>query len=216
MSLSHLQERLQGIYELEVDHCVNDFLVTNREQLEAGIFSTINSRESLFVHQDDEALNLSLYLHDGIVENLKMQGKNLYLHTGNIEDFCLALEGISHFVYLIWNATYRRSVTRLEMEIQAEIDKFIMLSRFVTRLHVHLYPGQLRRLLFESVSFRKGMSDEETQRYRDANFFAEKYCWFLESRKYLHPGLEQELLKEIRRFYRLNLKGKLNRINYPH
>ena len=214
MTLQHIQKRLQGIYELDLEHCVYDFLITSRELADAQLHSTVDSRETLLVCQEQDELFLSLYLHDGVVRNLEINETGLLLHKDNIEDFFLALEGISHFIYLIWNASFERSVTKLEMEIQAEIDKFIMLSKFVNRQQQYLAPGKLRRLLFESVSYRGGMSQEDIQRYRDANFFAEKYCWFLESRNYLNAGLEQELLKEIRRFYRLNLRGKLQRISY--
>ena len=50
-----------------------------------------------------------------------------------MECFCLALEGVSHFLYLIWNASFDRSVTLLEMELQAEIDKFVMLGIFLEK-----------------------------------------------------------------------------------
>ena len=214
MTLQHIQKRLQGIYELDLEHCVYDYLITSRDLAAAQLHSSVNSRESLLLCQEQDELFLSLYLHDGVVKNLEINETGIFLHKDNIEDFFLALEGISHFIYLIWNATFERSVTKLEMEIQAEIDKFIMLSKFVTRRQQYPAPGHLRRLLFESVSYRDGMSQEEIQRYRDANFFAEKYCWFLESRNYMSDGLEQELLKELRRFYRLNLRGKLQRIKY--
>lgn len=216
MSLLHLQKRLQSIYELEVNHCINDYLITNRQMVDARLLSVNNARETLLVCQEKDDLLLSLYLHDGIVENLKMDATGIPIHKGNIEDFCLALEGISHFIYLIWNATFERSVTKLEMEIQAEVDKYIMLSKYMHQRYIRPAPGQLRQLLFESVRYREGLTDEETQRYRDANYFAEKYCWILESKNYLNKGLEQGLLKELRRFYRLNLKEKLRRINYLH
>ena len=216
MELLHLQNRLLSIYELEMNHCIYDYLITNLETTDMNLRQIINSRESLLVCQEHDDLFISLYLQDDILENLKFNGSGIHIHKGNINDFCLALEGTSHFVYLIWNATFKRSVTRLEMEIQAEIDKFIILSKYACQKHLRPLSAQLRSLLFESVQYRAGLSDLEYRRYRDANYFAAKYCRFLESRNYLRDGLEQDLLKELRRFYRLNLKDKLRRINYLH
>jgi len=216
MELLHLQNRLQNIYELEMNHCIDDYLITDLKMADARLQAAVNSRESLLVCQENDDLFLSLYLQHEILENLKFNGPGIHIHKGNINDFCLALEGTSHFVYLIWNASFQRSVTRLEMEIQAEIDKFIILSKYACQKHLRPLSAQLRSLLFESVQYRAGLSDLEYRRYRDANFFAAKYCRFLESRNYLRDGLEQDLLKELRRFYRLNLKDKLRRINYLH
>jgi len=213
MALLQIQERLQGLYELEMDHCISDYLVTRRDMLSRQCQRAIKSRETLLVCQEEDDLRLSVFLEDGVLDNLKMTGSDIDLHHGNIQDYCLALEGTSHFVYLIWNAMFERCVTRMEMELQAEIDKFILLSRHTSQSQIQEYPGQLRRLLFETVSYQVGLSDQEVQRYRDANFYAEKYCWFLESRNFLKAGLEQGLLREVRRFYRLNLEDKIRRIN---
>ena len=168
------------------------------------------------VCQDDDDLLLSLYLHEGVVNNLVQDDGDLHLHNDNIEDFCLALEGVSHFIYLAWNAGFQRCVTRLEMEIQAEIDKFIMLSNLLINSREQPDPGRLRRLLFDAVQFSRGLSVTERARYRDANNFAAKYCWYLETNGFLKQGLEQVLLRELRRFYRLDLRGKLRRIDCFH
>ena len=213
MALSQIQAQLQGIYELEMDHCITDYLITSRAGLDRCYQQALKSSESLLVCQDKDVLRLSVYLEDRVLENLKTKGTGIDLHKGNINDFCLALEGISHFVYLVWNAMFERSVTRLEMELQAEIDKFIVLSGCIGNSGNCVIPGQLRQLLFESVKYHDALSDQEVQRYRDANFYAEKYCWFLESRNFLNGGLQQGLLKELRRFYRLNQNDKIRRIN---
>ena len=217
MPLAYLQQRLQNIYELDIAQNVNDYLITNNNIADnlARDESHKDRKEKLLVIQGNDDLLLSLYLDAGIVKKLREDDPVMCLHSGNLEDFCLALEGISHFLYLIWNATYERSVTLLEMELQAEIDKFIMLAICMEQQYKRPVPGQLRRLLFEAINYHEGMSADEVQRYSDANKFAEKYCWYLES-SYFRKGKEQELIKELRRFYRLNQDGKLRRISYLH
>ena len=121
MSLSSLQNELQHLYEIDIAHSVNDYLISHIDVLgmiENGS-SPSSTREKLLIHEHKDELSLSLYLHQGIINNINAD--KLKLTNENVEDYCLALEGISHFLYLVWNASFDRSVTKLEMELQAEV-----------------------------------------------------------------------------------------------
>jgi hypothetical protein len=54
------------------------------------------------------------------------------------------------------------------------------------------------------------LNSEQLERYRCANQYAAKYCWWLEQR-YIrqHP----EMFQELRRFYRKTQDGKIRMIN---
>jgi hypothetical protein len=105
-------------------------------------------------------------------------------------------------------------VTQLELELQAEIDKYI----FTSLLFLQQYNDDVinvHELLFERVSFHPDLSAVENKRYLTANRYAAKYC------NSLKPGLRTEgatpsLLNELRRFYRLSLNDKLRRIDALH
>ncbi len=198
-------------------HNVNDFLITNSDQADklSGKRPNPNLKEKLLYKEDNDGLSLSLYLHRDVVEKMQQDNPVKNLHEGNLEDFCLALEGVSHFLYLSWNASFDRCVTILEMELQAEIDKFVMLALCLERQNRQVAPGKLRRILFETTSFHRELDDQELRRYRDASYFAEKYCWRLES-DYLLKQERTRFLKELRQFYRLTQMDKLNRINRSH
>ena len=144
MLLTAFQQHLQSIYDLDVSHDVNDYLITNQvlaNSLDRGT-ATQDVKEKLLVCQSDDDLLLSLYLHDGVLERLREDDPVVQLYHGNLEDFCLVLEGISHFLYLVWNASYQRSVTIFEMELQAEIDKFIIVDTYLAQQSRHPPPGQ--------------------------------------------------------------------------
>ncbi len=213
MSLSLIQENLQSIYELEVGHNIHDFLITNRElaRLLDRNRAFDDAREKLLVHEDEEGLNLSLYLDAEIVELFNEGHYHEQLDRQKLEEFCLALEGISHFLYLTWNATHDRAVTLMEMELQAEVDKFILLSKYFRDRSRTPVPGQLRRLLFKTAVYHDSLGPEEHRRYRDASHYAQKYCRSLETRFFSDRG-EKPLLNELRRFYRLNKRDKIDRI----
>lgn len=215
--LSRLQSRLQDLYEIDNDLDIGDYLITNTDL--AGLLDTGGSnrqaREKLFVFQNQGELNLSLYLHDDVVKSLEKQDPQKRLDQDNLQDFCLALEGTSHFVYLTWNARHDRPVTMLEMELQAEVDKFVMISEYMRRQTAGLEPGVLRRLLFESPSYHDDLNPEESRRYREANSFAERYCRSLDQ-GYIQGRNNTGLLRELRRFYRFRKSAKLAYISRYH
>ncbi|MGH8247978.1 MAG: hypothetical protein ACREUU_16270 [Gammaproteobacteria bacterium] len=164
-----------------------------------------NAREKLLIKEDADGVRLSLYLDRAVVDNL---GKGPGAGAESLQDFCLALEGVSHFLYLSWNATHDRSVTLLEMELQAEVDKFVVLSRYFEE-HAETSPGgRLMRMLFQSVCFAPGLGEAEQRRYRRANRYAEQYCRRLEA-GFLKSGNRKELLNDLRRFYRLPQREKI-------
>ena len=214
MSVRPLQQRLQSIYELSVAHDVDDFLVS-KTVAETGVFESLNNshlKEKLLLHQQADELQVGLYLAEDVLQKLAADNPSECLHEGNLEAYCLALEGVSHFLYLIWNAGFERSVTLLEMELQAEIDKFVMLAFSFEDQNQSPAPGRLRKLLFETAGYHSQLNDEEHQRYQDASHFAEKYCWKLET-DYLQSRNKQLMLSELRQFYRLPQGEKLRRIN---
>ena len=46
------------------------------------------------------------------------------LTENNLADYCTALEGVSHFVYSTWGLERDMPVSLLELETQAEVDKY--------------------------------------------------------------------------------------------
>lgn len=212
MSLPALQQRLQSLYEIELEHRVEDYLVTDACFVHTMTgHSPHQPREKLLVFQDGEELMLSLYLDAGLIAALQQDDPLAALHDGNIQDLCLALEGVSHFVYLAWNAAHERSVTLLELELQAEVDKFALLSSLLEE-QLGASPDNLHARLFEEVRFAEELDAIQQQRYQDANYLAAKYCWGLR-RRYLNSDDQQRWLNELRRFYRLHQGAKLRHIN---
>lgn len=205
-SLQPLQRDLQAIYALDVGHNVDEFLCTNRDlaRFLGGGRALCGSRERVFVQEEDGDLNLSLYLDAHVLEAL--EGVIAEPGCAGLDDFCLALEGVSHFLYLVWYASHARPVTLLEMELQAEIDKYVMLRGVLDAARDNLLPR-----LFHEPAWREGLLPEELDRYREANRLAERYCRVLE-RRFIRAGSRNDLLCELRTFYRRSRSDKLHHI----
>ena len=112
-------------------HQVEDFLLL--DPLMAGCLGNIDrpGDEQLLLREDEDGLEVSLFLHHALLGRLSHDNPITALHSGNLADYCLAIEGVSNFVHLIWNASHDRCVTQLELELLAEIDKFVTTSTLI-------------------------------------------------------------------------------------
>ena len=211
-SLPRLQRWLQRVYEIEVEYDVMDFLITDRKLVMAlqGGEARPDCPEKLLLRESPEEMAMSLYLSPEVLQALGDQdtaGSNQ-----RTEAFCQAVEGVSHFLYLAWRAGFERELTQFELELQAEIDKFIGL----VTLNQGAYRSsgaELCSWLFDRVSFESGLDNEHQERYEVANFYAGHYCRQL-NRRYLTAQDGVGLTRELRRFYRQGQHGKLGMIQH--
>lgn len=212
--LEALQSWLERLYEVRIEQRVGDFVITDPAlALELGGESAArDTPEQLLVQQEKDTLALALYLDAELLDRLAGHDPNLPLQGERIADYCTALEGVSHFLYLSWHAGHDREVTALEMELQAEVDKFIG-SAWQLQPHDPHAPRQLHRWLFDTAAFATDLSRDELERYRDASQYAGQYCRQLTD-CYMQPqqAPATAMLNELRRFYRLPLHHKLRRI----
>lgn len=213
MALNALQNHLERIYRVSVDYSVEDFLITDADLARALDTSSDprESREKLLVRQSPESLDLSLYLDREVVDHLTGQPPEEWLRSVRSDAFLLALEGVSHFLYVTWNAGFRKPVTLMELEMQAEVDKFIMGALFASVQSDVPRPEQLLDTLFERASFDESLSSDALSMYRNASRYAARYCRHLESRfDSVYGGWE--MMEELRYFYRLDQPEKVRHI----
>jgi len=110
---------------------------------------------------------------------------------------------VSHFVYVAERARIDLPATELELELQAEVDKFVLFA-FEGGELVKERAQAVRRSLFEDVEFLHGADSEPGRRYRLANDLAARVAVRLSaSAGGLHP---QHFL---RRFYRSGQTDKI-------
>lgn len=213
MALARLQRQLERLYDVSVGHDVEDFLIHDPElarRLDSGPAARAVP-EKLLVRETGDGVDVALYLDRELVERLQRDDPTERLHAGNLADFLTALEGVSHFLYLIWSASHERSVSLLELELQAEIDKFMLAAFLSARAAGGRVPTGLHRLLFDAPVFDPALNAELAERYRAANAYARRYCGWLQ-RRYLARRGDPGIMSELRRFYRLGHHGKLARI----
>lgn len=213
--LRGLQRRLENIYGVRVGQDVADFLITDadlaRRLDRSG--TAREAKEKVLLSQDGDTVDIALYLDDGVVRRLHEDDPVRQLHEGNLEDFLLALEGISHFIYLVWHVAAERDVTLMELEMQAEVDKWVVSTLLLRAQRRDYAPARLRSALFDEPDFDHRLAPHELIRYRDANRYAGKYCQQLEHR-YRHRRRGHCMLDDLRHFWRLTHHAKIRHIDH--
>ena len=205
--LGRVQRGLEALYRVSTGVEVDDYVVG--AELRDALVPARRPREQLLVCEAEGEMALALFIDPGAIANLTSHDPARRLGDHNLGDFLLAIEGVSHFIYAICCARAHRPVSQLELELQAEVDKY------VTCLLV-AEPGvaasaALRRRLFGDVSYEPDLDHDEHARYRAANDNAQRYASWLEH-TFVAPRRIPEMLAELRRFYRLGLAGKLGTI----
>ena len=210
MALAAMQRRLTDLYGLEIGYDVKDFLITDR--LLAGALGGGERRvdeELLIVQQDGEA-EVSLFVERELVGRLERNDPIVALTHDNLADFWVAVEGVSHFTYFVFKAGSDQTVTLLEMELQAEVDKFIA-TVLLLRDQGEKPPRGLHRWLFELPRFDDQLTPDEHERYKRANHYAAKYCSKLWTQLATDSAVDN-LRRELRYFYRLSRARKIDHI----
>lgn len=212
--LKSLQQMLAAIYDAPLKLDVTRFLITERDRLPAPHRDT-DSDEQVLVARDDEGLRIGVFLDGAMLDRLSRADPFTLLSGDNLGDYWTALEGVSHFHYLAWNTGYGRPVTLHELELQAEIDKYVSSLWLLRKQHPHRFPVELHTLLFDRCRLRADLSGEHRQMYQRANDYAARFCRRIAQR--LSSSLVSarlETMAELRRFYRLGHHRKFRHIEY--
>jgi hypothetical protein len=200
-----LQRALGEIYRIEVEASVADFRI-DRRALEVFLGSGIcrHHRETLVVHDDGDQVDVALYIADEVMDRARaFMTRETAAH---LDEFCVATEGVSHFVYLFFSCEQQdRPVSQIELELQAEIDKYLVLRTFMEG-------GEpLIARLYDRFELTGGLSEVERERYRIANQQGRRYARWLD--RQFARGKGASALEDARRLYRKPLAAKLEHID---
>jgi hypothetical protein len=218
--LRGLHSLLAEIYDLEMSYDIDDFIVMDADLAAEFDHQGRLVDEKLLIAEGAGHAEVSLYLERSVVRRLEAHDPNECLDGNNLADFWTVFEGVSHFAYYAWNAEIGKAVRLLEMELQAEVDKFIA-TRVLLERQGERPPPSLHAWLFDLPRFDARLTSPELMRYRDANHYAAKYCMKLTAD--LERGSDRRLAermgsgqgalwRELRQFYRLTQPQKIQHI----
>jgi hypothetical protein len=209
--LRGLQTLLGRLYDVELPYDVYDFLVTDRTSIGASTNERRTLDEELLLAESTDGAGVALYLDPEVLRRLEAEDPHRALTENNLADYCTALEGVSHFVYSTYGLERDIPVSLLELETQAEVDKYaITVFLLAEQQGGQSYPAQVHARLFDRVSFDARLEPDQYERYRTAHALAARYCRHLETRFVNRGKLKIEaMVRELRSFYRLRHAAKL-------
>jgi hypothetical protein len=188
-----VQHALERVYQLERTAGVGDFLHPAND----------GEREGLLVRDAGDG-TIEMRLHVPALARREFDVEK----DADLDPLCQLIEGVSHFVYLAERARADREATQLELELQAEIDKYVVLAGTVKTTFDVGVSEKLRARLYEMVAYEHDEATDAGERYRVANDLANRYVRHLE-REYVAHKRFGDLRSELRRFYRLGQEEKL-------
>jgi hypothetical protein len=205
-----VQRRLESFYALDPEAPVTDFLIApdDAAHLPVGGSRTL-------VAQEGDEVSVGVVLAADVGARLERADPRRRLDASNLGPFSTLTEEVSHFLYLLSRARSERPVTQLELELQAEVDKYLTAVFFLSLQNEGAVSTRLRHLLFRGYRLAADVGEERAERYHAAARFADRYCGWLESR-YLRRRKLPELAREARRFWRLGQREKLETIAALH
>jgi hypothetical protein len=213
--LRHMQTMLAQLYDAPVREDVEDFVLSDRRRLceVVGAQAREAGEEQVFVVEEEQGVRLGLFIDSEVLARLAQRDPLETLDEHNLPDYCTALEGVSHFHYLVWNLTRGRNVSLLELELQADVDKYAIAVALMTRQQAGSFPQALHARLFHAVSFLPHLDAASRQRYQEANRHAARFCRSLEERFMRVRRQRPELwLTELRRFFRRGHQEKIRQL----
>ena len=191
--LRDLQHWIEDTYQLESGSDLSPFLLAKRDLrhfLKPGD-PFRQAEEVVLLTESGGECFLGLYL----------QPKGSRLHR-----LLTTLEGVSHLRLLLHRLDSGEEISRLELELQAEVDKFVYLRQQGTETDPSFH---LRR-----ASKLPGLSPEQRRLYDDSLRLANRYCQKLE-REFFATRSRDGLLRELRQFYRMSHWRKLEYLGAP-
>jgi hypothetical protein len=207
-----LQNTLAEIYDLPATPDVANFLMTDRASI-ASLQGARASEEQLLVAQDGDTLSMALFIDAAVLERLARRDPFCALTQENLADYLTVAEGVSHFVYVAWNAGFDKPVTLLELELQGEVDKYVLGAWLLREQCAGRFPRELHRALFERTRIDPCAAAGRMGLYRAASEYAGRFCRRVATRLACGTNLAtRELLAELRRFYRWGSARKLHHI----
>ena len=197
--LAQLQQLLQSVHGVQAAP-VRDFLVdrATREKLAPAA----SAHEVLLLRENGEELHVALFLDESVLAQLGRGASEPWTHE-RLTGFCAAAEGVSHYLYVSHRACQDGQVSQLELEAQAELDKYLAVLLQLWAIGRRNASPQLRRRLFEGSVLRAGLAPVERDRYRLASALAAACARALEAR-FVITGRLESLLREVRRLYRMS------------
>lgn len=165
----------------------------------------------LLLRETGSGMRACIYFPDAMISHLEANPPQRGLDDANVDAFAVLVEETDHLLVAAERVHAGQPVSLLELEIQANVSKDLVLSRFLAGSRPRLDAGGriwLRHHLFHKREFTDDAAGAKA-RYDDASRFALRFLSQLEG----EPAVSRLAL--LRRFHRAPLAAKLAMTERP-
>lgn len=207
-----VQGLIERTYDIEPGLDVTPFIIGDdgyrrfygwdvlRQTVEAG-----DHAARTLVRETHEGVRASLYLPDELIRTLEAVPPQRGLCDANVDAFATLTEELDHLLLIAARARASRVLSMFELELHANVSKYLVLSRFLAGSAAVLDDSRrvwLRHHLFEKAEYCD-RDPRVRRRYRDAARWAVKLLGGL--RRLAVP----RRIDELRRFHAASATGKI-------
>lgn len=210
-AIRRIDRAIKALNNVEHEHKAEDFIVRDPEPV-----GQPDPAGALYIRQekdaDSEGVAVGIYFHPKVARELgsfpKWEMEKLTFPQK--QAFAVASEEVSHFNYLLRQVQSGREVSRFEMELQGEVDAFLLAFFATTGRGREMEAFDVAfRQAFEAYRLVEGLNSHEQDRYREANQSARQFLRKLRE-DLCRPETRAEALRRIRHFYRAGLHEKMS------
>ena len=208
-TIQTMERILTEYYDLSSTPFVTDFIVNEAS-------SETTERACLIIKQkSEEELELGLYFSSNFQEAFQAAFHDpqelMPLRTltfTQLDLLAVLAEELSHFEFFWQRAHAQHSTSLLELEYQAEIDKFIVLASLLLPTQPTLSRAALVHCLYEQVHFFPNNA-EIRDRYELANRLAHRF-WSQSNINQIAEIQHPEIQRRLRKLYQAPLETKIS------
>lgn len=211
VAIRRIDRAIKTLNNVEHDHRAEDFIVREPEPV-----GQPDPAGALYVRQENDAQSegvaVGIYFHPKVARELESfrRWEMERLTLSQKQAFAVAAEEVSHFNYLLRQVHGGREVSRFEMELQGEVDAFLLAFFATTGRGREMEAFDMAfRQAFEAFRLVDGLDSVEQDRYREANQSARQFLRKLRE-DLCRPETRVEALRRIRHFYRAGLHEKMS------
>ena len=175
IQIIHRVERsMSHYYGFELQTSAADYLVSRDTLLDvvddAVCYPEWQALAAVWFEERGEDIFIAMHCDNTIVTALTQHDPCANLHNANLADFCVLVEEISHFHLLTNKAARQVALSRLELELQGEIDKVIVSADFLYHQTGECHIVPLVKLICREVSCLGALYQQAS--LRAAQFFS--------------------------------------------
>jgi hypothetical protein len=208
-----LEKEISSFYDFELQAHAHEHLI-DRQSLEKLLPNKKFTHRAGVVFEKSQTSEffIGIFFDESLFPSLNQDPREKLTNL-NLDSFCVLVEEISHFHLVLNRACDSRSVSKLELEIQGEIDKLLFSSLILERQSGKSQMEALFCTLFDMAKIQNINYDLYWQATKLAARYWENIIRGQKSGE--NPFTLQELQKHMRMNYRLPLSEKFH-FSSPH